>query len=123
MRRNWLEWLILVASVAAILGIAGFLLVSASQSREPANLRVEPRSAEASEVESGWQVPVTVRNAGGEAAARVVVEARGTVDGSDVASTITLELLPPHSTVDAWIAFGGPPDGPVSFRIVGWEAP
>jgi uncharacterized protein (TIGR02588 family) len=122
-KRNWLEWLVLVASSAAILAVVGVLVADALTTRGPADIRVEPRLGEARAAAGGWVLPITVRNGGGEAAAAVTIEARATVDGSEQSVQAIVDLLPPFGEVGATVAFGGEPEGGVTFRVVSWQEP
>ena len=81
MKRNWLEWLILIVSTGLVLGVVGYLLVSGLTSRGPAAIGTEVISAEAADSpDGGWLVPLVVRNEGGTAAGAIVVEATAIVD-------------------------------------------
>ncbi len=71
MRRNWLEWLVLAASVVAIAAVAALLVVEGVQSRRPPDPRVTVRAEEGREGNHGWIVPATVRNQGDDAAEAV----------------------------------------------------
>jgi uncharacterized protein (TIGR02588 family) len=122
-RRNWLEWLILAASVAAIVLLVGYLGAQAIGGDEPPDIRVEAHADQARATATGWELPVTVRNDGGLPAAAVAIEATATVDGADETSEITLELAAPGTETDLVIGFSAPPEGEVTFRLVGYEAP
>ncbi len=124
MNRNWLEWLILLVSTALVLGLVGYLLVSGLTSRGPAVIRMEVINARAADsIDGGWLVPLTVRNEGGAAAAAIVVEATATVDGTEEASQLTVDLLAADSEVELVLGFSGRPEGEVEVRVVGFETP
>ena len=123
MRRNWLEWAILVSSVAALLGLVGFLVVAAVTDRTDADIRFDVRMAEARETEAGWLVPVSVRNEGGEPAAGLTIEASAEVDGAEETSDVTLDLLPAHSEAEIVVGLSAAPDGELRLRVLGFEAP
>lgn len=123
MSRNWLEWLILGVSVAAIAVLVGFLGWEATRGERPAAITIEARMAEARTSPAGWEVPVTVRNDGRESALGIVVAAEATVGGEAQTSELTLELLAPGTEAEVVAAFTGPPDGEVTVRLVGYEAP
>ena len=124
MSRNWLEWLILLVSIGLVLGLVGYLLVSGLTSHGPAEIRTEVNDAKAADsTDGGWLVPLTVRNEGGMAAAAIVVEATATVDGTEEASQLTVDLLAADSEVELVIGFSGRPEGEVEVRVVGFETP
>jgi uncharacterized protein (TIGR02588 family) len=125
MRRNSLEWIVLATSLAALTILVGYLLVSAlTGTSDGARLRAV--AAEGAPAADGvaWQVPVTLANEGDEAAVAVVVEASAIVAGSEEVVELTVDLMPQGgSRVALVVLFSGPPDGPVSVRVVGYERP
>ena len=124
MKRNWLEWLILLVSTGLVLGLVGYLLVSGLTSRGPAAIRTEVLTAEgAAAPDGGWLVPLTVRNEGDTAAVAIVVEATATVDGAEEMSQLTVDLLAAASEVELMLGFSGRPEGEVTIRVVGFETP
>ena len=124
MKRNWLEWLILIVSTGLVLGLVGYLLVSGLTSRGPAAIRTEVLTAEgADSPDGGWLVPLTVRNEGDTAAGAIVVEATATVDGAEETSQLTVDLLAAASEVELVPGFSGRPEGEVTIRVVGFETP
>lgn len=123
MRRNWLEWLILGVSVAAIVALVGYLGFEALQGERPAQITIEAHPDEARDSAAGWELPLTVRNDGRESALAVVIEARASIGGAEETSELVLELLAPGTEASLVAAFSGPPDGQVSLRLVGYEAP
>ncbi len=123
MKRNRLEWLILIASVATIFALVIYLGIQALIGSTPAEIRVEPQAQEARTTETGWLLPVTVRNVGGEAAMSLLIEARATVGGGEETSDLSVNLLAGGSWRNLVVGFSGPPDGEVSFRVVGYESP
>ena len=123
MRRNWLEWAILAGSVAAIVLLVGYLGVQTIAGDEPPDIRIEAHANEARTTAAGWEVPVTVRNDGGLPAAAVVIEASATVGGSEEVSETVVDLAAPGTQAELVVGFSGPPDGEVTFRLVGYESP
>ena len=123
MRRNWLEWAILAGSVAAIGLLVGYLGVQTIAGDEPADVRIEARLDEARSTATGWELPVTVRNDGGLPAAAVTFEATAVVGGTEETSELMLDLAAPGTATDLVVGFSGPPDGEVTFRLIGYEAP
>jgi uncharacterized protein (TIGR02588 family) len=122
-RRNALEWLILGASVVTIVLLAGYLAVRALGADDPPDIRVEARPSEARTTEIGWELPVAVRNEGELPAAAVLIEATATIGGATETSEIALELAAPGTETDLVVGFTAAPEGEVTFRLVGYEAP
>jgi uncharacterized protein (TIGR02588 family) len=124
MKRNWLEWAILAISVAVVFALVGYLLVSGFTNGGPAVIRAEVTDVGAAGgPDGGWLVPVTVRNEGAEAAISIVVEGTATVDGTEEASELTVDILAAESRVDLVLGFSGPPEDEVQVRVVGFETP
>jgi len=123
MRRNWLEWLILVVSVAAIAALVGYLTIQAVSGNAPVDIAIEPRRAEARTTSAGWELPVTVRNAGGAPAVSVAIEATASVAGQAETSEVVLDLLAPGSDADLVMGFSAEPEGEVTLRLIGYESP
>ncbi|HYN68955.1 MAG TPA: hypothetical protein VEX41_01940 [Candidatus Eisenbacteria bacterium] len=124
MNRNWLEWAVLVISVALVVGLVGYLLVSGLTNGGPAMIRLEVIAAEAADgPDGGWLVPLTVRNDGGRAAASIVIEGTAIVAGSEQSSELTVDVLAAGSEVNLVLGFSGRPEGEVRVRVVGFETP
>jgi uncharacterized protein (TIGR02588 family) len=124
MNRNWLEWAILVVSVALVVGLVGYLLVSGLTNAGPALIRLEVTAAEAADgPDGGWLVPLTMRNEGGSAAVSIVVEGTAMVAGTEQSSQLTVDVLAADSAVDLVLGFSGRPEGEVQLRVVGFETP
>ena len=124
MKRNILEWLILVASLVAIVGVAGFLVVEAvADGGRPASVGATADVDRGSPGENGWLIPVRVHNRGGSAALSVAVEVSAMVDGTEEASELTVDVLAGGSEVELLAGFSAEPDGPVAVRVVGLETP
>jgi uncharacterized protein (TIGR02588 family) len=123
-KRNWLEWAILVVSVAAVVALVGYLLVSAFVTSGPAMIRLEVTAAEVADgQDDGWLVPLTVRNEGGKAAVSIVVEGTAIVAGAEESSELTVDLLAAGSEVELVLGFSAQPEGEVQVRVVGFETP
>jgi uncharacterized protein (TIGR02588 family) len=122
-RRNWLEWTILAGSIAAIVLLVGYLGAQVVAGDEPPDIRIEAHLDQARDSATGWELPITLRNDGGLPAAAVAVEASATVAGTAEVSEVTLDLAAPGTATDLVVGFSGPPDGDVTFRLVGYEAP
>ncbi len=124
MNRNWLEWAILSISIALVVGLVGYLLVSGLTNGGPAVIRLEAAEGEAADgPDGGWLVPLTVRNDGGKAAVSIVVEGTASVAGMEESSELTIDILAAASQVDVVLGFSGRPEGKVQVRVVGYETP
>lgn len=124
MKRNALEWVILVTSLAAIIGVVGFLVVEAvADGGRPASVGAVADMDRGTASDDGWLMPVRVYNRGGAAALSVAVEVTATVDGSEEVSEFTVDVLAGGSEVELLAGFSGQPEGEVAVRIVGLETP
>ena len=124
MNRNWLEWAILVISIALVAGLVGYLLISGLSNAGPAMIRPEITAVDAAEgPDGGWLVPLTVRNEGGEAAVSIVVEGTAIVAGTEESSELTVDVLAANSEVSLVLGFSGRPEGEVEVSVVGFETP
>ncbi len=124
MKRNWLEWAILVISVAVVVALVGYLLVSGLTKSGPAVIRAEVTAAEGADgPDGGWLVPLIVRNEGGRAAVSIFVEGTATVAGKEESSELTVDVLAADSQVELVLGFSGRPEGEVQVRVVGFETP
>lgn len=123
MRRNWLEWvvlivsLMLIVSIAIVLGIGGLIGTQAGP-----ELRIELEATPEQRGES-WVVPAVIRNEGDAAAQNVVVEATAEVEGESQVSQLTIDFAPPGSRAEVVFAFSAEPRGAVTARVVGYELP
>ncbi len=124
MRRNWLEWVALGISVAAILGVVGFLAVDGlTDADRPPEPRVELQRDAAYETSTGWIVPAIVMNDGDLAAEALVLRATATVEGSEEESEVTIDYLPPGTDVEISFGLSAEPDGEVTVTTVGFRLP
>lgn len=123
MKRNLIEWAVLLASVAAIVLLVAVLVVEALGESRPADPRVEVRPGEARAGALGWIVPATVTNGGDAAAEALLLEASATVGGEPETSQVEVDFLPAQTAVDIAFAFSAPPDGAVSVRLIGFRLP
>ena len=123
MRRNWLEWVFLISSIAAIVLLVGYLAAETIAGDEPPDIRVEAQADQARDTAIGWVLPIIVRNEGGMPAALVTIEASATVGGEEETSEVVLDLAAPGTETDLVVGFSDPPEGEVTFRLVGYEAP
>lgn len=124
MRRNWLEWVILVVSVAAIVGLAGYLAIrTLAGEGAPPSIVAEVDPAMGADGPTGWTVPVVIRNDGDGAVRALTIEARAEVAGSSETSALGIDLLGPHSETEGAIGFTARPDGPIEIRVVSFEVP
>lgn len=123
MKRNAVEWLVLAASVLAIVALVGVLVAEGLRETHPPSPTVELRPAEARQAPTGWIVPATLANAGDRAAQAVVLEATATVAGEEESSELEVDFLPAGSSVDVAFAFSAAPDGEVTVRLVSFREP
>ena len=123
MRQNWLEWGVLVFSVAAIVALVGYLAVTAVSTNTPPALSVLGHPDEARSTDAGWELPVTVRNDGGEAAAMVAIEATASVAGETETAQLEIDLLGPGTEEELVFLFSEAPDGEVDLRLIGFHLP
>lgn len=124
MRQNWVEWVVLAISAAAVVGLVGFLLVDGmTDEANPPAPRVELQIDAAYEVPGGWIVPATVTNAGDRAAEALVLRATATVDGIEEESEITIDFLPAGTDVEISFGLSAEPDGEVTVQTVGFRLP
>ena len=124
MPRNWVEWVSLGISVAAIVGVVGFLVVDGvTDAGRPPEPRVELHVDEAYETSTGWILPATVTNDGDRPAEALVLRASATVDGSEDESEVTVDYLPSGTDVEISFGFSAEPDGEVTVTTVGFRLP
>ena len=123
MKRNVVEWLVLGASVLAIVVLVGVLVMEGvSGAREP-NPVVTLKTDEARPGHMGWIVPATVANDGDVAAEAVVIEATATVAGEPQVSEVEIAFLPAGTEVDVAFAFSAQPEGELTTRLVSYRVP
>ena len=123
MRQNWLEWAVLVVSAAVIVALVGYLAITAGSTSSPPAISVLGHLDEATSTDAGWELPVTVRNEGGEAAALVAIEGTATVAGEVETSELEIDLLGPGTEAELVLVFSEAPDGEVHLRLVGYRLP
>ena len=123
MRQNWLEWIVLGCSVVAIVALVGYLAISAVSTATPPAISVVAHADEARSTDAGWEVPVTVRNDGGEAAAMIAIEATATVEGESETAQLEVDLLGPGTEEELVLRFSGAPDGEVEIKVLGFHLP
>lgn len=124
MRKNWVEWVALGISLAAIVTVIGLLVVeglSGNGARAMPSAEVDAESGYATDI--GWVVPAVVRNDGDAPAERVVLEASARVNGEQQVSTLEIDFLPADSEVELAFGFSAEPEGDVTVRIVGFGVP
>ncbi len=124
MRQNWLEWVVLGISVAAVVGLVGFLVIDGiTDEGRPPQPVVEVRPGDGYDIAGGWMLPATARNDGDVAAESLVVRATATVDGAEEESEVTIDFLPSGSEVEISFGFLGRPEGEVTVTVVGFRLP
>ena len=124
MRQNWLEWGALAASVAAVVGIVGFLVVDGlrDEGRPPTPV-VQLLDDEAYSTEHGWIIPATLTNDGDIAAEVLGLRATATVDGADEESEIGVDYLPAGTAVTVSFGFSAEPEGDITVQVIGFQVP
>lgn len=123
MKQNWLEWAVLVFSVAVIVALVGYLAFTAVATTTPPEISVVGNPAEARSTEAGWELPVTVRNDGDEAAAMIAIEGTTSVAGETETAALEVDLLGSGTEEELVLVFSGVPDGAVDLRLVGYHHP
>lgn len=124
MRQNWAEWAVLAVSVVAVLAIIGVLVFDGLfADTGPPEPVVEINAGAAYETATGWIVPATVTNAGGEAAEELVLRASASVAGDEEESEVTLDYLPAGTDVEIAFGFSAEPDGEVTVQTIGFRLP
>ena len=124
MRQNWLEWLVLGISMAAVIGLFGFLALDGitDEGRPPVPV-VEVQAGAAYGVPGAWLVPATATNEGDQAAVAVTLRATAAVDGAEEESEVTIDFLPAGTEVEVSFGFSGRPEGAVTVSIAGFRLP
>lgn len=123
MKRNAIEWLVLLASVAGIVVLVGTLVVVGLTETQPADPQIELHTAEARQGTLGWLLPATLSNGGDEAVEAVLLEATARVAGTEEKSELEVDFLPAGTNVEVSFSFSAQPDGEVSVRLVGYRVP
>lgn len=123
MRQNWLEWVVLGVSAVVIVALVGYLAVTAVSTATPPAVSVVAHPDEAEMTDAGWEVPVTVGNDGGEAAATIVVEATATVAGETETAELVVDLLGPGTQEELMLRFSAAPEGELELRVLGYTRP
>lgn len=124
MRRNWLEWIVLVTSAIALAGLVGFLVVDGARDEgRPPQPVVTLDVESAYRVAAGWLLPATVTNDGDATAEAVVLRATASVGGEVEESELTVDYLPVGTAVEITFGFSDEPDGEVSVHVVGFRLP
>ena len=123
MRQNWLEWAVLVLSGTLVVVLVGYLALAAVATVSPPAISLLGHPDEARTTGAGWELPVTVENAGGEAATSVAIEGTTTVGGMVETSELEIDLLGPGAETELVLVFSEAPDGEVQLRLVGYHLP
>ena len=124
MPRNWVEWVALGISIAAIVGIVGFLVVDGlTDADRPPEPSVEVQRDAAYKTTTGWVVPVTVTNDGDRPAEELVLRATATVGGSEEESEVTIDYLPPGTDIEVSFGLSAEPEGEVTVTVVSFRLP
>ena len=124
--RSIAEWTTLAISTAilvALLGGVTWLMFRGAN--EPATIAVEPQMDQLREAESGYYLPVIIRNEGDTTAANVV--AHGELDtgsGQPETADVTIEFLDGDEQVAGTFVFRSDPrSGDLSVGVTSFEEP
>lgn len=123
MKRNVVEWTVLVVSVAAIVVLVGALVLEGLRGGGPPDPAVTLHADRGDASAHGWTLPATVRNVGDEAAEEVAIEASAEVAGTTETSELVIDFLPVGTAVEAAFSFSGEPAGEVTVRVVSFTVP
>jgi uncharacterized protein (TIGR02588 family) len=122
-KRNAVEWAVLLVSLGGIVVLVGVLIVEGLRGPVPADPRIELLPGEARQAALGWILPATLANGGEEAVEGVVVEATATISGEEEVSELEVAFLPAGTEVDIAFAFSAEPEGEITVRLVGFRRP
>ena len=124
MRQNWLEWVVLGISVAAVVGLVGFLVIDGiTDDGRPPQPVVEVGPGDAYDIASGWILPAIASNEGDVAAESLVLRATATVDGAEESSDVSIDFLPSGSEVEVSFGFSGRSRWRRHVTVVGFRLP
>ena len=117
--RNWLDWALVIAGAAIVLGVVGFLVYQiATLPDEPAALEV---TLDAPEVSGGTaMIPVTVENVGSKVAEAAVIEVCA---GPESCAEVSFTYVPQGSTREGEVGLSAPLAGPLETRVVSFRTP
>jgi uncharacterized protein (TIGR02588 family) len=119
--RNWVEWVIVALSAAAVAGVIGFLVLDVAMDSEgpPAPVvRLHPERAY--EIPNGWMLPATAVNKGDRSAQALLLVASATVDGETEEAEVTVDYLPGGSQAQVTFGFSAEPEGEIDVRVSGF---
>ena len=117
--RNWLDWVLVAAGAAIVLGVVGFLVYQiVTLPDEPASLEV---TLDAPDVSGGTaMIPVTVKNVGSKVAEAAVIEVCA---GPDSCAEVSFTYVPQGSTREGEVGLSAPLAGPLETRVVSFRTP
>lgn len=124
--RSIAEWTTLAISAAIFLALLGGVTWLAFRgSEKPATIVVEPQMGQVREDESGYYLPVIIRNKGDSTAASVV--ARGELDtgsGQPETAEVTIDFLDGDEDVAGTFVFRSDPrSGDLTVGVTSFEEP
>ena len=121
--KNWLEWAVFGAGLALVLGVLGFLAYDgATAGDSPPQFQIELGQPERRD--EHFDVPVRVRNRGGETAEGVHVEVALEGAGESERGEFVLAFVPRGGTREASVTFRADPRaGTMRARVLGYEKP
>ena len=121
--KNALEWAVFAISCLLVVTTLVILTMDAATvGKTPAKITVQPGQAY---LENGrlW-VPLEITNSGGQAAARIEVEASRPSQGGEAPAAFSIDYLPRGATRKGQVSF---PDikveSPVEVRVISYQEP
>ena len=121
--RSPAEWVTFVVSCLVLAVVVGLIALQPQSAEEPAG-PIAHLSGPATPAPGGFQVPVEVRNDGGDTAADVQVTAELTIDGEVTEADQVIDFLAGDETEDLVFVFlDDPADGDLVVRVSGFSKP
>ncbi len=124
--RSIADWTTLAISAAILLALLGGLTwLMFRGANEPATVVVEPQMDQLREHDSGYYLPVIIRNVGDTTAANVVVHGElDTGSGQPETADVTIEFLDGDEQVAGTFVFRSDPrSGDLSVGVTSFEEP
>lgn len=125
LEKNWLEWLVFVASLVLVVSTLGYLIYdTATLKNAPPSIQFQLGKPQSQL--NHFIVPVSVTNQGDETAEGVQVEVVLESDGKEQENAqFEIAFLPRHSTREGWVTFETDPRtvDQMKARVLGFEKP
>jgi uncharacterized protein (TIGR02588 family) len=123
--KNWLEWSVFGIGLLLVIATLGFLIADAVANKaSPPALVVSTGTARPTE--TGFLLPVAVRNMGGKTAENVLIEVVVSVDGTPAErAELRMAFVPRHATREGWVVLATNPRSRarITARAVAYEVP